>query len=429
MDLFDILKFFLDKHLDVSRPILLGFSGGVDSSFLLNLLLKYKDKNPLDLHVATIDHGWRKQSEAECKIIKKRMDKLNITFHFKKLNLNHENNLEDISRKERLLFFKKLYVKHNFQGILLAHQKDDLVETVLKRVLEGAHLFSLTSMKKISLIDDMPIWRPLLDISRKDILTYLKKNKIPYFNDHTNQNTKFLRAKMRKDIFPYLQKNFNKNILDNLAVLSKRSSELDSYLQKKLDPIFKKITHSPIGTYIDLNEVEHILELKFILKKMSKVDLSRDVLDKLSFWLINKKANLNLKLKNANLYVDRGCFFILKKEFKSFTTKILLKEGLLELGPWHVEIKKVNKILNNSSWRELFINKLMIYVPKDKYYIGLPVVDKRLKKTWENAKIPAFLRRYIPALYHENKVLYDFFSTRKTKLNSKEIWQISLKLK
>lgn len=432
MDLFDILKKFLDKNLDLKKPILLGLSGGVDSSALLDLLLQYKNNYPLDLHVATIDHGWREESFCEAEIIKKRMKKLNITFHFKKLNLKKEGNLENVSREERFLFFKKLSKKYNFQAVLLAHQKNDLAETVLKRLLEGANLFSLTSMSKTSKFDGMTIWRPLLDVSRKELISYLKKNKITYFNDATNENTKYLRAKMRKDIFPFLQKNFNKQILDNLKILSIRSTDLDSYLETKLQHFFNKLKKCPLGVCIDLKDVKHILELKYILKKISfdeKIDLSRDIIEQLSFWLINKKANLRLKLKNANLFADRGHFFILKKDFNSFKTKVLLKEGVLNLGPWLVIIKKVNKMSKNSSWQDLFSNKLEIYVPKDKYFITLPSTDKRLKKLWENAKVPAFLRRHIPALYNEDKVAYDFLSARKTKLNNNEIWQISLLLK
>ncbi|NGX28499.1 MAG: tRNA(Ile)-lysidine synthase [Candidatus Anoxychlamydiales bacterium] len=432
MDIFDVLKKFLSKNLDLKKPILLGFSGGIDSSALLDLLLKYRDVYTLNLHVATIDHGWREESAIESEIIKKRMKKLNITFHFKKLKLKKAKNLENAFREERFKFFKKLCTKYDFGALLLAHQKDDLAETVLKRILEGANLFNLTSMSEISKRDSMTIWRPLLDVSRKELIKYLKINEITYFSDATNENTKYLRAKMRCDIFPYLKKNFNKQIENNLKMLSIRSKELDAYLETKLNPFFSKLKKLPLGVCIDLNEIEHALELKYILKKISNkqmVDLSRDVIDQLSFWLLEKKANLRLKLKNANLFADRGYFFILKKDFKLFNTKTLLKEGRFNLGNWQVEIRKVNKALKNSTWQDFFNNKLKIYVPKDKYFIALPKVDNRLKKLMQNAKVPSFLRRHIPVLYNKNKGTYDFLSAKKTKLDNSEIWQISLLLK
>lgn len=432
MDLFGVLKKFLAKNLDFKKPILLGFSGGIDSSALLDLLLKYRDVYTLDLHVVTIDHGWREESTIESEIIKKRMKKLNITFHFKKLKLKKAKNLENASREERFKFFKKLCTKYDFGALLLAHQKDDLAETVLKRVLEGANLFNLTSMSEISKRDSMTIWRPLLEVSRKELINYLKINEITYFSDPTNENTKYLRAKMRCDIFPYLKKNFNKQIENNLKTLSIRSKELDTYLETKLKPFFSKLKQLPLGVSIDLNEIEHALELKYILKKISNkqmVDLSRDVIDQLSFWLLEKKANLRLKLKNANLFADRGYFFILKKDFKLFNTKTLLKEGRFNLGNWQVEIQKVNKALKNSTWQDFFNNKLTIYVPKDEYFIALPKADSRLKKLMQNAKVPSFLRRHIPVLYNKNKDTYDFLSAKKTKLDNNEIWQISLLLK
>ncbi len=434
MDLLKYLKNFLYENLDPRRPILLAYSGGIDSSCLLDLLLKFKKESEIDLHVAHVDHGWREESYLQALEIKKKMEGLKISFHLKRLKLNLKKNLENESRNQRILFFKSLFKRYKFQALITAHQKDDLAETVLKRFLEGANIFLLTSMQKVSKFDNFLIFRPLLDVSRKEILAYLNQNKISYYFDKTNEDTKFLRAKMRVDIFPFLQKNFNKQILNNLAQISNYSMELNNYLQAKTSKFLKKIKISPFGLYIDLNKVDQSLELKFIIKKITKdIDLSRSILEKLIFYLLQKKPNLKVSLKNSTIFVDRGYFFILNKDYKTLNDKILLKKGSFDFGTWQVKVSKVkndkNKEFLQSHWKNLFTNKLCIYLPENKYYMSYPGSNKYLKKLWENTKVAAFLRKRVPIVYDEDKATYDFLSGKKIKLRNKKILKIEIKLK
>ncbi|NGX52004.1 MAG: tRNA(Ile)-lysidine synthase [Candidatus Anoxychlamydiales bacterium] len=436
MDLLKNFKKFLSDNSDFKKPILLAYSGGVDSTCLLDLLLKCRDEYKIDLHVAHVDHGWREESSSQALEIEKKMKELKITFHLKKLKLDSNKNLENESRNQRLLFFKTLFKEYEYQALITAHQKDDLAETVLKRFLEGANIFSLTSMQKVSKFDGFTIFRPLLDETKKDIVAYLNRNEIKYYIDSTNENTKFLRAKMRVDIFPFLQKHFNKQILDNLAQISSYSSELNSYLELKISKVFEKMKISPFGLYIDLNGMDQSLELKFILKKIARLkdlDLSRGILEKLVLWLLEKKPNLKLNLKNGNICVDRGYLFILKNDYKTLNGKILVKEGSFDFGSWRVNVSKINNDGNknylSSNWQNLFSNNLTIHLPENKYYMSYPETNKYLKKLWENNKVAAFLRREVPIVCSENKTTYDFLSGRKFKLKDKEILKIAIKLK
>lgn len=432
MQLLEILKNFFYKNLKSKDPVLLAYSGGVDSSCLLDAILRCREELSIDLHVVHINHGWRKESEIEAKIIKEKLKKFNIPLHYKKFKKVTQKNLENESRNMRIEYFKFLYKKYNYQALILAHQKDDLAETVLKRVLEGANLYSLTSMQDVASFNEMIVWRPLLKVCRKDILDYNESNNVEYFLDRTNDDTKYLRAKMRKDIFPYIQKNFNKEIINNLASLSSYSLEINNYLEEKTKHFFANLNENSLGLFIDLNEVKSILEIKYIIKKIAQsknIEISRDVLNQLSSWIFEKKPNLNIKLKNANIFVDRGFFFILNEIFKAPNEKVSLSKDILNFGPWVVNIKKVNQVENNSSWKNLFKDQIFVYVPEDKYIIGYPDSNKKLKKIWENCKVPSFLRRLVPIVLKNDKIVYDFLSGRKNTLKNKNILQISLKLK
>lgn len=432
MNVLVILKNFLYKNLNSNKPVLLAYSGGVDSSCLLDLIVKCKSEMKIDLHVVHINHGWRKESEIEAEIIKEKMSKLNINFHFKKFDIQSKKNLENTSRNMRLDYFRFLYKKYNYQALILAHQKDDLAETVLKRMLEGANLYSLTSMQEVAKFNEMVVWRPLLGVSRNEILAYNNSNNVEYFLDKTNENIKYLRAKMRKDIFPFLQKNFNKGITDNLATLSSYSLEINNYLEERTRSFLNNIQESLFGSCVDLNEVKALIEIKYIIRKVAlskDIEISREILNQFSNWIFEKRPNLKIKLKNANIFADRGYFFVLKENIKIFDEKLLLSGSSMNFGHWDVGIKKVDKVENNTCWKDLFKNQIVIYVPDDKYIMQYPNSNKKLKKIWENNKVPSFLRRLIPVICNDNNIIYDFLSGRKAPLNGKNILQISLKIK
>ena len=140
----EVIDFF-EKYIDTSRPVLLGLSGGADSMCLFHLLLQW---NKVQVHIVHIDHGWRKESLSESKILEALAGKHKLEFFQKRLDpIRYKGNLENESRKERYAFFSKVAEETNAQGILLGHHADDVQETVLKRVLEGAKLTSLATMK------------------------------------------------------------------------------------------------------------------------------------------------------------------------------------------------------------------------------------------------------------------------------------------
>ena len=126
---------FLKEHWDGSSPLLLGYSGGPDSKALLYALLEAGVKN---LHLAHIDHGWREESGAEAEALRGEAESLGCPFHTVRLPKPGKGNWEDEARKGRLAFFQSLFQIEPFQALLLARQKEEQAETVLKRVLEGA---------------------------------------------------------------------------------------------------------------------------------------------------------------------------------------------------------------------------------------------------------------------------------------------------
>jgi tRNA(Ile)-lysidine synthase len=205
---------------------LLGYSGGPDSKALLYALLEC-DVKP---HLAHVDHGWREESEEEAEMLRKEAVELGCPFF--SVRLNNVEKSEDAARRARLSYFFSHFAP--YEALLLAHQADDLAETVLKRILEGAHLPNLGGMQPVSSQHELTIWRPLLYVRRSEIIEFLEERGLHPLLDSSNLDTAYLRARMRLEIFPFLNEKFGKETTENLALLSERATELKDYLDRQI---------------------------------------------------------------------------------------------------------------------------------------------------------------------------------------------------
>ena len=258
------VKEFLQKHWDKQKVLLLGYSGGPDSKALLYSLLEAGcDK----IHVAHVDHGWRKESAQEALEIETHIQSLGLQFSSCRLEFSDQKNAEEKARNQRLEFFNSLFLKGDIQALVLGHQADDLAETALKRVLEGAQLSFLGGMQPISVFNNMPIWRPLLDVRKQDLIEFLQSKHLSYIEDKTNFNPLYLRSRMRVETLPLLESSFGKNFISNLCLLSQRSYELQKYLEAKTKDA--KILAIPFGVLVYCKPFDRI-EARFLLQKIAK---------------------------------------------------------------------------------------------------------------------------------------------------------------
>lgn len=283
------VKQFLESRHREGRPVLLGFSGGPDSLALLHLLSECRRFVPLDLHVAHVDHGWRRESSSEAERLEK---EVNFPFYLHRLEGSDKS--EDGARKERLAFFSRLYTNLQCQALLLGHHRDDQAETVLKRVLEGAHFLSLGGICPVTTVNGMTVWRPLLNLSKQEIMVWVEKRGLKPLIDPANTDPRYLRSRMRIEIFPELAKRFGKEIGGNLHRLGQTAQELKEYLDKKTVRYFQQIQRDKEEIWIDLNPFYPFekIEVKAFLKKLSDqegLSFSHEALETL-FGLLDASA-------------------------------------------------------------------------------------------------------------------------------------------
>ncbi|MFA6383583.1 MAG: tRNA lysidine(34) synthetase TilS [Parcubacteria group bacterium] len=187
--------------------VVLGVSGGPDSVCMLDALAKIAPKHDLELIIGHVNYGLRgKDSNEDEKFVKELAKKYDLKIEV--LNPKNIKATENSLRNIRYDFFEKVRIENNFDSIAVAHNADDQVETFLMRVIRGAGLQGLSAMKYRSGF----IIRPLLNISRKEILEYLKNRGLKYRTDKTNRENLYSRNKIRNGLLPYLEKNFNPKI-------------------------------------------------------------------------------------------------------------------------------------------------------------------------------------------------------------------------
>ena len=250
--------------------ILIGVSGGPDSIALLHILFQLRYDLGIDLCVAHLNHGLRKNAFKDQSFVEKICKKLNVPFISRSLPKNvwtRSGSIEETAREYRFSFLIDTAKKQKADVIALGHTQNDLAETMIMRLLRGTGLTGMRSILPKRKIHGFYFIRPLLDISRGEIEAFLKERKIPFRTDPTNRSFKFLRNRVRKKLLPQLEKEYNPRLKETLAHFSKTVTDDYDYLEEACLNIFPKIVANINSRCVALKR-ERFQKLHPALKRM-----------------------------------------------------------------------------------------------------------------------------------------------------------------
>lgn len=439
MTLEKVIENFLTEYTATDKSYLLGLSGGGDSIALFYLLLKFKKINKLRFSVAHINHNWRKESVTEKETLKSLVEEAGITFHLLELEPEKvKGNLEESCRKERLIFFKTLVKDFGYEGVFLAHHLNDQSETVLKRIFEGAFLPKLQGLSFVKRMGDLSIFRPFLKVKKKEIEKWLEENKIEAFDDATNRDQKFMRARFRQTVFPFLNDIFGKKIEEPLYRLGCQSFELDQYLKKMFCSYEDKIIRGPFGSSFTFKENLLPFEIKYLIRLFAESEgilITYSIIETIFYFIQSNASNKQIKVSNKTLFIDRKILFCIKVNEKSPFTKYLdidtEKLGSFELTDWKLTLSKLSSQEMNEKrgWRQVFKGELSLVLNPGKYRLLFFDKGFNLNKKWSNAKVPAFLRGQVPLVIYNQSLYADFLIEKKSFLDvsKKDFFRLDLK--
>jgi tRNA(Ile)-lysidine synthase len=194
-----------DRLITPGDTLIIGLSGGPDSVFLLHVLASLHEDLNLKLIAAHLDHGWRPDSGKDVQFCQEAASALGAGFVAGKLSdlglsLKFNGSLEELGRQARRHFFEAVRQEYQAQAIALGHHLQDQQETFFIRLIRGTSLSGLVSMRP----RHGHFIRPLLNVSKDEILAYLDAHKIAYLKDPTNDADTFLRNRIRQQVLPAL---------------------------------------------------------------------------------------------------------------------------------------------------------------------------------------------------------------------------------
>lgn len=194
----------LDKSMDylsipTGETVAVACSGGPDSMALALLANAWRQKHGHKLVVITVNHGLRPEAAAEAKQVKSWMrvqgiEHVILSWQGKK----PASNLQEEARKARYQLMAEYCLSHNISHLLVAHTLEDQAETFLLRLARGSGVDGLSAMADTSGMYGITLHRPLLKVSKQQLLAYLKRHRQDYVRDPSNENTRFDRVKFRK---------------------------------------------------------------------------------------------------------------------------------------------------------------------------------------------------------------------------------------
>ena len=241
-----ILKFINEESLlSKGDKVLVAFSGGTDSVFLLSFLLKYKKRFNIQLAAFHLNHNLRgKEAIDDEKYCRKfsRDNKIKYFSESKNVKMFAKKNkisMEEAGRKIRYSELERIANKNDFNKIATAHNANDNTETVLLNLIKGTGLKGISGIP----VKRGKIIRPILSVSRDEILSYLEKKKIPYRTDSSNLSSEYERNFLRNKIIPDLKDRLNpqldNTLLKSSTIFRSISAVLESQIDSKINDAVK----------------------------------------------------------------------------------------------------------------------------------------------------------------------------------------------
>lgn len=407
--------------------VLLAVSGGKDSMTMLDLFNYFKYELKLNLVVCHFNHSLRDDADRDEKFVKTQCEKYGLKFYSKKedvLLYSNENKLstEEGARFLRYKFFDEVKRIENLEYIATAHNKNDLAETVIMRILRGTGINGLIGIQS----ERGDLIRPILNFSRDEIEKYIEENNIPFVEDKTNFEELYLRNKIRLNLFPILKNEYNPKILDAISRLSNIAFDYSTisreYIASK-EGLLWEFNKEKILVYIEKLKLQSRSFRNIMYREFFEF-ISKDP-DGINYKIIEEIDNLifsktgkYIEIKNVVFKIEYDKLLIYDKNiFENLEMKFYFEN--LDFSLYSTKFFDI--IIEQSSFEEfknlkqnkdlLFINKkyldfLKIRNKENGDFLELEFGKKKLKDIFIDEKVSKDIRKNIPIFEIENNIVW-----------------------
>ncbi len=312
--------------------VVIGVSGGPDSMCLLDILYGLKQTIQIQIIVAHVNHQIRAQAQEETKYVQEFCKSKNIPCFVKYADVQmiakqQKKGTEEIGRIIRYEYFEEIAAKTNACKIATAHNANDNSETVLMNILRGSAIAGLKGIEMTRKSANNPritYIRPILTLKREEIEQYCQKNNLNPKIDKTNLENIYTRNKIRNELIPYLQKEFNPNMIQNLNRLSDLAKEEEQYFSKIVKKEYEtlKMGENEKEIILDLkafNLLPKVIKTRLLLYTINKAIGTTQGIEKINIEDILKLCSNNIgnkyltPNKNIKILIKKGKIFFITK--------------------------------------------------------------------------------------------------------------------
>lgn len=272
-------NFIADKQLiNKSDKILVALSGGADSVMLLYMLLTIKEKYDLTIEAFHLNHHLRNQAFDDEIFVRCLCHDKGVICHvfnsfINEISQSQSISLEEAGRIERYRLIDEVMKDRELTSVATAHHMDDNAETIIMRLIRGTGIYGLEG---IPLKRDKII-RPLMFLTKEEIVGYLNDNHIPYMTDQSNFDGDYFRNRVRIDILPLLKKENNKieQSIMRLSEIARMNREMIEYYAEGIT--LSRHNDTVVVKYDDIIAAHDVIK-EHVLKKMAECnEISKDI--------------------------------------------------------------------------------------------------------------------------------------------------------
>lgn len=326
-----VYDFLLNKiKLNQNDTIVVGVSAGPDSMALLYILNEVRKKIGYKIVVAHVNHNVRVESYEEAEFLKDYCKKNDIIFEMMVITKYGDDNFHNEARTIRYNYYEELINKYEANYLMTGHHADDLMETILMRIVRGSTLRGYSGFSDLVNKGKYKIARPLISVTKKELEDFDKENNIPYRIDKSNFKDKYTRNRYRMTVLPFLKEE-DKHVHEKFINFSRQIMECDEFIERM---VMNEIDNVYQDGIIDIDKFK---KLDIVIKKRI-IDYIFSVIYQDDIIVIdNRHVDLVLEAINSNkasVVFNLPNNYLVVKEYN----KLYFKKNIDTIMPYDIEL-------------------------------------------------------------------------------------------
>ena len=424
-----VYEFLLNKiKLNKSDIIVVGVSAGPDSMALLYILNELRKKIGYKIVVAHINHNVRVESKEEAEFLNDYCEKNNIIFEMMTITKYGDDNFHNEARNIRYNFYEELINKYHANYLMTGHHADDLMETILMRIVRGSTLRGYSGFSDLVNNGKYIIARPLISVTKKELEDFDKANNIPYRIDKSNYKDKYTRNRYRKSVLPFLKEE-DKSVHEKFINFSNQIRECDEFIDRIVSSVIDDVYVNGIINVDKFKKLDKVIQKRIIdyifsvLYRDELIEIDNRHVDLVMEAIYSSKASITFNLPNDYLVVKEYNKVYFKKNINMVTPYDieLLDEVFLPNG---LTIKRIDKsdkdgndILRLNSFDVVLPLRVRTRHNGDRIKVKNMNGTKKVNEVLINSKIPVSKRDLWPIVVDSEDKIVWIPKVKKSKYN------------